>query len=391
MFLLIPSFIGCILFVIFRKLQLNKFSKYQGEFDRKHETINLLTESIREKKFLLQTLPFKCQRVSFLFNVSQKLIEIIGSAEVLNFLIKTLEELFPQADNILIFDFDKENYSINLVRSFNKTKSIVNEIKGDELDNWVLRHNCSLMIEDLTKEFKFDYLKIEAYIKRGARSFISSPLSIGNKILGVVKIESRNPQIFTLDDSRILRNICDLGTVVLERAELFSHAQDLIIRDSLTSLFVKDYFFKMLKEKIKAAKTDKKMVGVMMLDIDDFKLLNDNYGHAIGDAALRTVAEVLSKVSDVSGNLAARFGGEEFIIYIGDCNKKELLLIAEKIRMEIKRVGLTFRRKKVHFTISLGAVLYPIDGVESISLVDKADNLLYKAKKEGKDQICFTG
>ncbi|MCK5287552.1 MAG: sensor domain-containing diguanylate cyclase, partial [Candidatus Omnitrophica bacterium] len=382
---MIPAFIGCILFVIFRKLQLNKFSNYQGEFDRKHETINLLTESIREKKNLLQTLPFKCQRVSFLFNVSQRLIEIIESSKVLNFLIKTLEELFPQADNILIFDFDKENYSMNLARSFNKKKSNINEKKGDELDNWVLRHNCSLMIEDLTKEFKFDYSKIEAYTKRGARSFIASPLSIGNKILGVVKIESRNPQIFTLDDSRILRNICDLGAVVLERAELFSHARDLVIRDSLTSLFVKDYFFKMLKEKIKAAKTDKKMVGVMMLDIDDFKLLNDNYGHTIGDAALRTVAEVLSKISDVSGNLAARFGGEEFIIYIGDCNKKELLIIAEKIRMEIKRAVINFRREKVYFTISLGAVLYPNDGVDFISLVDKADNLLYKAKKEGKD------
>lgn len=390
-FFLMPAFMGCILFVFFRKLQLNKFSNYHGEFERKQETINLLTESIREKKNLLQTLPFKCQRVSFLFNVSQRLIELIDSEEVLNFLIKTLEELFPQADTILIFDFDNQNYSMNLVRSFNKTKFILEEKKGDELDNWVLRHNCSLLIEDLTKEFKFDYSKINAYTKRGAHSFIASPIAIGTKTLGQVKVESRNPKFFSLDDSRILRNICDLGAVVLERAKLFNHAKNLVIQDSLTSLFVKEYFFKKLKEEIKSAENENKMIGVMILDLDDFKSLNDNYGHAIGDAALKIVAEVLSKISKDSDGLASRFGGEEFVMYISDCNQKKLLRISEKIRLEIKRAGINLRREKIYFTVSLGAVLYPRDGIEPISLVNKADNLLYKAKKEGKDRVCFTG
>ena len=386
-----PSVAGFFLFLIFRKTQNSISSKSKGEFEKIEEKINLLTKNIEAKKKILQSLPRKRKRVSFLFNVSQNLIELIDPEEIFDFFINNLGDLFPQANSILIFDFDSENDSLTLVRSLKRRDFIIKEKMGNDLDKWVLRQNRSLLIEDLTNDFRFDYNKISAYKDRGTVSFVVSPISIAYQVLGIVRVEAESPLSFSLDDSRILRNICDLGAVVLERARLIRHAQDLAIRDSLTSLFLKDYFFERLELEIKRAAAKDSKLGIIMLDIDDFKKINDNYGHIVGDTVLAKLARILTNIAGGAGNVISRFGGEEFIISLVECEQKELLRIAEEIRESIAETKVMFRRKKINFTVSLGAALYPDDAQSSIKLVDKVDKLMYKAKQTGKNKVCFSG
>jgi len=377
--------------LIFQKCKNNIAAKSKGEFEKIEGKINLLAENIEAKKEILQSLPDKRRRVSFLFNVSQKLIELIDPEEIFDFFINSLGDLFPKADSILIFDFDSETDSLILVRSLKRKDFIIKEKMGNVLDVWVLRHNRSLLIEDLTKDFRFDYNKIEAYHERGASSFIVSPLSIAYKVLSIVRVETKDPLGFTLDDSRILRNICDLGAVVLERARLIQDTQDLAIRDSLTSLFVKDYFFQRLEDEIKRVRAKNLKLGMIMLDIDDFKKINDTFGHIVGDAVLAKLAKILINVAGAPGNVISRFGGEEFIISLIECQRPQLLRIAEKIRKSVEQASVTFRRKRINFTVSLGAALYPDDADQAIKLVDRVDKLMYKAKQSGKNKVCFSG
>jgi diguanylate cyclase (GGDEF)-like protein len=390
-FFLIPLPIAIVLFLIFGKKQREILARGQGEFEKLQEKINLLTKDIEAKKGILHSLPRKRQRALFLFNVSQNLIELIDPEDIFDFFANNLGDLFPQADSILIFDFDSENDSLSLVRSLKREDFIVKEKMGDALDKWVLRHNRSLLIEDLTKEFRFDYNKVGAYEDRGASSFIISPLSIAYRVLAVARIEARDPLAFSLDDSRLLRNICDLGAVVLERARLIKHAQDLAIKDSLTSLYVKEYFFERLEQEVKRIRAKGAKLGIIMLDIDDFKKINDTYGHIVGDAVLTKLARILKNIAGGAGNVISRFGGEEFIISIVECTKEELMRIAEDIRESVEKTVVAFRRKKINFTISQGAVLYPDDGGEVRPLIDKVDKLLYKAKRSGKNKTCFSG
>jgi len=290
----------------------------------------------------------------------------------------------------LFFDFNKEKDSLSLSRSLKRKHSVIKEKKGGIIDKWSLHHNRSLLIEDLAKDFRFDANNVEAYKSRGAQSFIVSPLSINHHLLGVIRVEGDEPSIFTLDDLRFLRNICDLGTVVLGRVNLFTSAQDLATKDSLTTLYLKDYFFNRLEEEFKRAQGKKSQVGIIMLDIDDFKKINDDFGHIVGDYVLKKLAKILISIAGGTGNLISRFGGEEFIISIPECNKKELLRMGEEIRIRIERAGLTFRRKKINFTVSLGAILAPNDGDGVKNLTQRVDKLLYKAKKEGKNKLCFS-
>jgi len=378
------------LFLIFHKLKLSLLSRSKSELQTQEEKINLLAESITVKEENLQFLPQIRRKAAFLFNVSQSLIELTDRDQIHDFIINTLGELFPQADSILFFSFNKERDSLSLLRSLKRKHSVVKEKKGGVIDKWTLHHNRSLLIEDITKDFRFDADNIEAYKKRGAHSFIISPLSIDHRLLGIIRVESDQPSNFTLDDLRFLRNICDLGTVVLERIDLFTSAQDLAIRDFLTTLYLRDYFFKRLEEEVKRVQNKESKIGIIMLDIDDFKKVNDDYGHIVGDFVLRKLSKILVGIAGGAGNLISRYGGEEFIIYIPECNKGELLRVGEEIRKKIEGSELTFRRKKINFTVSLGAILAPNKFENIKEIVQRVDKLLYKAKKEGKNKLCFS-
>ncbi|UCC95903.1 MAG: sensor domain-containing diguanylate cyclase, partial [Candidatus Omnitrophota bacterium] len=261
--------------------------------------------------------------------------------------------------------------------------------EADIMDKWVLRHNLSLLVEDMAEDFRFDCTKVAAFRERNIRSVMVSPLSVGEKVKGTMKVESKAPSGFSLDDSRILRSICDLGAVVLERADLFQKAQDLAIRDSLTSLFLREHFLVRLKEEIGQAYLTGTRIGILMLDIDDFKSINDTYGHVVGDLVLKKLAIVLNEVVGDTNSSICRFGGEEFTLFIVDCTRDGLYEVGKRIRKKVYKSIVSFRRKHISFTVSLGGVLFPEDGNDPTGLIDRADQLLYKAKREGKNRLCL--
>jgi len=392
----IPALAALGVFPLVRRIKSLILSRYQGEFDLWEEKINILNESIAEKDKLLETLPAKNERVSLLFDISQNLIELIEPEKIIDSLIDTLEKIFPAADNILFFNFDKEEQALILSRSLRRQNDTLSSSKGlpagrqgNVLDKWVLHQNRSLLIEDITKDFRFDFHKLPAYQERKIHSFVLSPLSIGYKSLGVLRIEAKSPQSFSLDDSRLLRNISDLGAVVLERALLFKRAEDLAIKDSLTGLFLRNHFSQYLNRSLKEAGDE--ILGLIMLDIDDFKRINDTYGHVVGDLVLMKLAEILKENSEKAKGIACRFGGEEFALVLAAKSQKEVTHCAENILQDVRQTELSFRRKKVTFTVSAGLAFYPLDSDSAKALIEQADVLLYKAKYAGKNKLCYTG
>jgi len=366
------------------------FLRSHGDFDRLEERNNLLREAVEERQKVRQSLPVRRQRAAFLFKASQRLIELIDTGEILDFLIHAFGDLFPQADTALLFEFDHERDALALARSLKPEHTIIKQKEGNFLDVWVLRHNRSLVIEDITKDFRFDCRSIDSYSERAMRSFIVNPLSIAHTVFGVGRVESRDAGCFSLEDSRLMRNICDLGAVVLERARLFKHAQDLAISDPLTSLFVKDYFFKQLRRQCQYSRETNSKLGLIMLDIDNFKQINDRYGHILGDAVLRRISRLLTSVAG-DGNIIARFGGEEFIIALPGISRQETIRIAQDVRSAVEKSGLLFRRQKVVFSVSAGVAVYPDDALDALELVEAADKLLYQAKRQGKNRVCYSG
>ncbi len=154
--------------------------------------------------------------------------------------------------------------------------------------------------------------------------------------------------------------------------------------DVVTSLYNKRFIMNELDNQIKIAKRNKRHFSIMLLDIDDFKKLNDDFGHLAGDAYLKTTAFHLTQ-SLREQDLAGRFGGEEFLVLLPETDIRGAVKLAERIRNAIFNAELVYEKQTIKATISIGIAQY--DGETPSSLINNADKELYNAKTNGKNRI----
>lgn len=158
--------------------------------------------------------------------------------------------------------------------------------------------------------------------------------------------------------------------------------------DPLTSLHNRRYFNDMLEYEVGRSERHGHQFSILMLDLDDFKDVNDTYGHPCGDSVLCGVAEVLRAVMR-KGDLATRIGGDEFAIILTETDQEGGKVVAEKLRTELRdRVFHSPDGKQFHITTSIGLVTYPVDAQNLSDLMSGVDIGLYRAKSVGKDSVC---
>ena len=382
--------ISVIISLYFDRKRLHLIQSYKVKIEDLHEEINIIEEDLKKKNLILRDLPAQAKKIFSVKNISERMISFIEPDELCGNIVNDVGSLFPCADNVLLFLFRMRKNALSLEHSFKRGTQVIKEKNGDAIDKWVLKNNKVILIEDSASDYRFDFKSLSACSQRQMHSIISSPISIGSKLYGIMRLESRKPKVFSLEDSRVLSIICDLTAVVLERAYLFARIKELGIRDSLTNLFLRNYFRERLKEELERAFLKDTPLGLVILDIDDFKRINDTYGHTVGDLVLKKIASILQKNVKDSGNVVARFGGEEFVFLVVESDKDKVKGIAEDIRKKISRSTINFRRKHINVTVSLGLAMYPDDGIDIQPLLNAADRFLYQAKREGKNKLCFS-
>ncbi len=172
----------------------------------------------------------------------------------------------------------------------------------------------------------------------------------------------------------LLDKLCD-------RYEMAVHSA---ITDKLTGLYNRRYFDHFLDLEIKRSSRQKSSLALLMIDIDNFKQINDTLGHLFGDKILNKLGKLLkSQIRET--DVATRYGGEEFTIVMSNTGLKEAVQVAERIRKSIKEYK--FDTKKIFTTVSIGIALYPLDANSLQELLKKADSALYQAKHNGKNRV----
>ncbi len=158
--------------------------------------------------------------------------------------------------------------------------------------------------------------------------------------------------------------------------------------DSLTSLFNRQYFDQIFEQHLSLARRYNTDVSVLFLDVDDFKDVNDTYGHKVGDETLRLIATVI-KEEKRDSDIAARYGGEEFILLMPHSENIHAYVLAERIRLRIQQMELDANGEPYKVTISGGLASFPANANNPEELLHKADSALYLAKGAGKNTISF--
>lgn len=173
---------------------------------------------------------------------------------------------------------------------------------------------------------------------------------------------------------------------MLVEFDTFEKALEDSRHDTLTGLLNRGCFWEILKSNLAQAKRHSTELTILFLDVDDFKLFNDSFGHQAGDKALASIANVIRQESR-TGDVAIRYGGEEFVVIMPNTGEQNAMALSERIRKKIEGLVIAINGKELSLTISGGISSYPADADDGYVLLNMADRALYRAKAMGKNNI----
>jgi diguanylate cyclase (GGDEF)-like protein len=231
----------------------------------------------------------------------------------------------------------------------------------------------------------------EPRVTQAPRPMLSVPILREHHLLGLVTAVDPEEGAFSDDDVEALSALAVQAGVAIENARLHRVVERQAVTDALTGLANRRQFYEVLGREYERAQRFGQPVSLILLDIDDFKQINDSRGHLAGDAVLHSVAATLAEVIREI-DLAARYGGEEFAVLLPQTGPEGAANLAERLRSEIAARKIRFGTDEIAgVTASFGVAAGPVNEQTQIDLIASADAALYQAKREGKNHVTVSG
>ena len=285
-------------------------------------------------RWLGENLDVKLLELYALYNISKVLHMSFAVDEIFNGTMDIIGKTL-RIDEFCIMLIDEKCEEL-VVRAWYPTPVTLPDIRfkiGEGISGRVAKTGKLILIQDVTKEPKFMFYK-GAKIDIGA--FLCVPL-IGREgeILGVFNVHKTKPDTLTDNDVRFFYEVAQQVALAVDKAITYEKTKEASLRDPLTGLYNRRYFFEYLETEASRANRYDKEFSILMIDVDHFKKYNDTHGHPKGDGILKGVAKILKDTVRKS-DTAARYGGEEFVIIFPETGVEEASLVAEKLRMEVE-------------------------------------------------------
>jgi diguanylate cyclase (GGDEF)-like protein len=256
---------------------------------------------------------------------------------------------------------------------------------GQGLSGWVARNRRTLVNADPRVGFEAAGLSSETPLK----SAIVCPLFSGDTLIGCLGLYHVEANRYTEDHRRLIERIAEQAGPVLHNSIVFEQTQEDSLTDPLTSLPNRRSMFVHLTRELARAERLKGEVALIVIDIDEFKAINDTYGHHIGDYALREVAAALQNGLRPY-DLCVRYAGDEFIIVLAECSREAAEAKRRELQERIGNIEIEVQKgKHLRLAASVGASVFPHDGRTYEELLADADQRMYadKAARRGRLQI----
>lgn len=220
-------------------------------------------------------------------------------------------------------------------------------------------------------------------ICRDSRSVMVAPIVSLNKHLGVIILEN-NDRDFSILDSSLVMNFVNHAGRQIENARLFQEVKMMSVKDELTGLYNRRYLYQQGEQEVKKARRYGSSLSLVMFDIDNFKNINDTYGHITGDNVLKGLASQGLKILR-NIDIVGRYGGEEFLFILPETGSGDARVVAERFREKISSEPIQIKDRNIKITISLGVASLQNDIQSFDQLLANADKALLAAKKSGKN------
>lgn len=347
-------------------------------------------KKLKENEASLNYLQKTLHNISILYNIGQAMNFIDDLKRLIQIILaKAIQTIGAEKGSLMLFDPNTEELVIKVVYGLpdKEIEEKINEgliectkIKiGEGIAGEAFAHKKAIITNLGSNDPRF--LKSDL---SSVNSLLCLPLIVKDEAIGVINITNKKDKnLFNQDDLDFMGALANQAAIAISNAQLYK----LAITDSLTKLYIRRHFEYMLDNELKRSQRYKHNMTLLMMDIDNFKLINDTYGHQAGDEMLKLIAEViLNTVRKI--DVPCRYGGEEFAIILPETHKDNAKKIAERLRKKIANIMFqTKDKQEVSPTISIGIASYPLDTEDKEDFIYFADKALYFAKNSGKNCV----
>ena len=348
----------------------------------------MISHILREER-QIRRLDHSLREQSFFFETLKELNRVLDLNSVCNIIQKLIREIM-ELDVLIISSANPEDKSISMLYE-------MGNILDKKLEDFSLNKN-TLAFQAISQRQPFPMENFDANLMRvfseeedlSKLSFVRVyPLLVRNKAIGVMMVGSSKIKELGYDQHNYLTFLADHVAFGIMNSILYMEMEKKAIRDGLTGLYNHRRFQEILNEAMKRADRSEKsgkILAFLLVDVDHFKSVNDNYGHRVGDMVLKRLAELLQE-SARKTDWPCRYGGEEFAIVAEMVTEEGSLQLAERIRGAMEAEVFSAPEGDFSVTLSIGVSLYPKDTKVKEDLIENADKALYYCKENGRNQV----
>jgi diguanylate cyclase (GGDEF)-like protein/PAS domain S-box-containing protein len=340
---------------------------------------------ITERKRAEEEVSRYTKQLEALFNIGATVSQTLNLEELLDSVLDTV--LMVMGVEVGgIFLLDKQTSKLLLKTHRGMSPEFARRVQvvsiGDGFIGQVAKLGKPILAEDVSADSKLSWMR---KMGDGIQSFAAVPIMAKEKILAVMGVGSRKHREFPDWEMLMLDTIANQIGMAIENAQLYEHALELAFTDGLTGLYNRRYIMEQIEREFIRAQRSKAPLSLIMVDLDELKAINDRFGHHEGDGFLKEVARIV-KVNTRASDVAARWGGDEFMLLAPGTDSRSASKIAERIRAQVERYKIKLEGEEVGITVSAGIVSYPAHASVVEELLKKADEAMYNAKRGGKNQ-----
>lgn len=345
----------------------------------------------KEQEAKIMDLNKTLHNLSILYNISQAVNFIDDLKRLISVILdKAIDTVNAEKGSLMLYDQSDNTLQVKVVYGLKDKKH------EDDINNGLVE--CQKIKPDVGIAGKVYTEKRSIITNLGGRdprfnqfdsdnnvsSLICVPLIAKGECIGIINITNKkNGKLFNKKDLEFIEALANQAAIAVDNAQLY----ELATKDGLTKLYIHRHFYFLLESEIKRVQRYHHVLSLIMLDIDDFKKVNDTYGHLVGDMVLKEIATTIQKtIRHV--DIPARYGGEEFTIILPETAAINAVTIAERLRQKIGEIAVRVDENTIiRPTVSIGIAEYPNAADNIKDLIDYADKALYMSKENGKNCI----
>src|SRR3954471_14842544 len=345
--------------------------------------VGLVDESSSARSNVFQDIALAHREIYALYEIAQAMGSSLCVADTMALISSKLSNIVPFSCCAL-FLYSEDTESLRCRFATGIEAEIIQQLtirNGHGLTGWVARNRRPLVNARPSTDFEAAGVPSD---RTSLHSALVCPLLFNERFIGTISVYHTDLAVYTDDHRRLLERISEQAAAVIYNSIVFEQTQEDSLTNPLTALPNTRFMFMHLTRELARAERLKSEVLLLVMDLYNFKDINDTYGHHVGDRALRDIAGVL-RTGIRPYDICVRYAGDEFIVVLSGCGGEE----AERKRLELQRAvdGVSFEArpgKMLPLAISIGAAVFPHDGDSYETLLANADSRMYRDKTRRK-------